>query len=347
MENHGFTQIDGHSPFLNALARRCGLASAYHAVTHPSLPNYLAMVSGSTQGLDGSDCSPGAGCQSSGESIFSQTPWRAYAESMPGPCAQENAGDYAPRHNPAVYFTRVAAACTQKRRADRAARPRPAERRPRAVHLRDAQPLLRRARLPDLRRRPVARPLGAEDRPLARLPRGDDRALHHLRRGRSQRGEPGLHRGRRPLGSARHRRDGGLHPLLAPPHPGGAPWAAAPGRRGVRGRACEPRSIWADRPVCDNCAAARMPENRRATLPPRRGKTACHRRKAVRGTGLCARARRRLPEARGLPRVGRPHRLVGDRPPGRAGRARGLRRGAQALVDQDAPRPPRAVQAPA
>ena len=113
MENHGFTQIDGHSPFLNALARRCGLASSYHAVTHPSLPNYLAMVSGSTQGLDGSDCSPGAGCESSGESIFSQTPWRAYAESMPGPCAQENQGDYAPRHNPAVYFTRVAAACTQ------------------------------------------------------------------------------------------------------------------------------------------------------------------------------------------------------------------------------------------
>ena len=347
MENHGFTQVDGHSPFLNALARRCGLATAYHAVTHPSLPNYLAMVSGSTQGLDGSDCSPGAGCQSSGESIFSQTPWRAYAESMPGPCAQENRATTRPATTPPSI--------------SRASRP-PAPRND--VPIAQLVPDLRSGDLapytfvtPNLCSDEhdcqisdgdrVARPLGAEDRRLARLPRGDDRALHHLRRGRPQRGEPGLHRGRRPLGSARHRRDGGLSPTTRSFAPrrsssGCRSWAARRPRR-----ACEPRSIWADRPVCDNCAAARMPENRRATLPPRRGKTACHRRKAVRGTGLCARARRRLPEARGLPRVGRPHRLVGDRPPGRAGRARGLRRGAQALVDQDAPRPPRAVQAPA
>jgi phospholipase C len=111
MENHGFSQIDGHSPFLNALAHRCGLATGYRAVTHPSLPNYLAMVSGSTQGLDGSDCPPGPGCQSDGPSIFGQTSWRGYAESMPGACVPQNAGDYAPRHNPALYFTAVAAQC--------------------------------------------------------------------------------------------------------------------------------------------------------------------------------------------------------------------------------------------
>ncbi len=111
MENRGFSQVAGHSPFLNALAGRCGLATDYRAITHPSLPNYLAMVSGSTQGLDGSDCSPGPGCRSDGPSIFSQTAWRAYAESMPGPCADRSAGDYAPRHNPAVYFTAVASQC--------------------------------------------------------------------------------------------------------------------------------------------------------------------------------------------------------------------------------------------
>lgn len=111
MENHGYAQVAGHSPFLNALAARCGLATDYRAVSHPSLPNYLAIVSGSTQGLDGSDCSPGGGCQSSGPSIFSQVPWRAYAESMPGSCVGQNAGNYAPRHNPAVYFTQVAGVC--------------------------------------------------------------------------------------------------------------------------------------------------------------------------------------------------------------------------------------------
>jgi phosphatidylinositol-3-phosphatase len=111
LENHGFDQVAGHSPFLNALARRCGLAAAYRAVAHPSLPNYLALTSGSTQGLVGQDCSPGPACRSSGASIFSQTPWRAYAESMSGPCRLTNAGNYAARHNPAVYYTRVAGRC--------------------------------------------------------------------------------------------------------------------------------------------------------------------------------------------------------------------------------------------
>ena len=94
---------------------------------------------------------------------------------MPGPCAQENAGDYAPRHNPAVYFTRVAAACTRDDVpiAQLAPDLRSGDLAPYTFV--DAQPLLRRARLPGLRRRPVARPLGAEDRRLARLPRGDDR----------------------------------------------------------------------------------------------------------------------------------------------------------------------------
>jgi phosphatidylinositol-3-phosphatase len=111
MENRGFDQVAGHSPFLNALGHRCGVAADYHAITHPSLPNYLALTSGSTQGLAGSDCSPGGGCRSGGPSIFGQTGWRAYAESMTGTCARANSGDYAPRHNPAVYYTRVAAAC--------------------------------------------------------------------------------------------------------------------------------------------------------------------------------------------------------------------------------------------
>jgi phosphatidylinositol-3-phosphatase len=111
MENHGFDQVAGHSPFLNSLAHRCGLAAGYHAVAHPSLPNYLALTSGSTQGLVGQDCSPGSACQSGGESIFSQTPWRAYAESMTARCSLTNSGDYAVRHNPAVYYTRVKEEC--------------------------------------------------------------------------------------------------------------------------------------------------------------------------------------------------------------------------------------------
>jgi hypothetical protein len=49
MENHATNQIIGnkaHAPFINQLARRYSLATNYHGVTHPSLPNYLAAISG-------------------------------------------------------------------------------------------------------------------------------------------------------------------------------------------------------------------------------------------------------------------------------------------------------------
>src|SRR4029077_16426286 len=38
-------------PFLASLAARHGAATNYHAITHPSVPNYLAMVSGQTWGV--------------------------------------------------------------------------------------------------------------------------------------------------------------------------------------------------------------------------------------------------------------------------------------------------------
>ncbi len=113
MENHGFDQVAGASPYLNGLAAKCGLATNYHAVTHPSLPNYIAIASGTTGGLDGVDCEPAPDCSTGAPSIFGQTSWRVYAESMPGPCARNGSGDYAPRHNPALYFTApaVTSAC--------------------------------------------------------------------------------------------------------------------------------------------------------------------------------------------------------------------------------------------
>src|SRR5438270_12478182 len=44
MENHGYGSIIGsrQAPYINSLAARCGLATNYHSVSHPSLPNYIA-----------------------------------------------------------------------------------------------------------------------------------------------------------------------------------------------------------------------------------------------------------------------------------------------------------------
>jgi hypothetical protein len=61
MENHGTDQILGNhvdAPFINELAGHSGVAWRYYGVTHPSLPNYLALFSGSIQGI-WDDCKAG------------------------------------------------------------------------------------------------------------------------------------------------------------------------------------------------------------------------------------------------------------------------------------------------
>lgn len=113
LENDSYKDVIGNSsaPYLNGLARRCGLATNYSAITHPSLPNYIALTSGSTHGI--SDDGGPSDHRLSGPSIFSQlgAGWRTVAESMPSPCSHDDGGEYLARHNPAVYYDSVSAAC--------------------------------------------------------------------------------------------------------------------------------------------------------------------------------------------------------------------------------------------
>ena len=111
LENHSYGAILGSSQasYFNTLAKDCGVATNYHNVTHPSLPNYIAATSGlplSSLQEFLSDCSPSSSCDTSTQSIFGQgESWKAYEESMPSNCDQNNSGNYAVRHNPAVYYT--------------------------------------------------------------------------------------------------------------------------------------------------------------------------------------------------------------------------------------------------
>lgn len=119
MENKDYENVIGASsaPYLNSLAANCGLATNYHAITNPSLPNYIA----ATSGLGGyklnpfySDCEPDNYCSTRLKSIFAQVPsWRAYQESMPTPCARSDDGLYAARHNPPIYY-RSLAGCQER-----------------------------------------------------------------------------------------------------------------------------------------------------------------------------------------------------------------------------------------
>lgn len=119
MENHSYDKIvgapgskaAGQSRYVNGtLIPDCGLATNYHSISHPSLPNYIAATSGGVNGITG-DCDP-AKCPLSGPSLFSQTTsWRSYQESMPANCAQADSGTYPVDHNPAVYYSVAADRC--------------------------------------------------------------------------------------------------------------------------------------------------------------------------------------------------------------------------------------------
>jgi len=113
-ENVGYSLVGSSSaPYFNKLASSCGLATNHDAVAHPSLPNYIALTSGSTQGItdDGEPSSHPLAVAS----LFSElgTNWRSLVESMPSPCDHVTSGDYAARHNPAVYYTNLGASCAR------------------------------------------------------------------------------------------------------------------------------------------------------------------------------------------------------------------------------------------
>lgn len=113
-ENHDYSQILGSGAppsYFKTLAGSCGTATNFTAAFYPhSLPNYLAVTSGSTDGISG-DCQPAPSCDTGAASIFTQVGskgWGTRAESIPSPCYQLNTGLYVPRHVPAVYYTRIA-----------------------------------------------------------------------------------------------------------------------------------------------------------------------------------------------------------------------------------------------
>lgn len=119
-ENHTGASILGNvaAPYMNALAQSGGQFSEYYAVTHPSLPNYLAMFSGSTQGVTNDACpptgAPYSGANIGRELIDAGKTFTGWSEGLPaaGSTACAN-GAYQRKHNPWSYFTNVPAESNQ------------------------------------------------------------------------------------------------------------------------------------------------------------------------------------------------------------------------------------------
>jgi hypothetical protein len=113
-ENHSLAQMQVGMPYLFAQAQQYGYADHYTAITHPSLPNYLALAGGSTFGII-DDLSPSnhplTGPNVFGQAIGAGLTAKSYQESMPGNCSTSSSGRYAVRHNPWAYWTDDRANC--------------------------------------------------------------------------------------------------------------------------------------------------------------------------------------------------------------------------------------------
>lgn len=113
-ENEGNSVIIGNpdAPYINELARKYSLGTNYHAVTHPSLPNYIAMTSGITDKIQGNCNPPSNSCQVDTTNITDLLEekgisWKSYFESMPKPCDTTIDKLYNVQHNPFVYYPSI------------------------------------------------------------------------------------------------------------------------------------------------------------------------------------------------------------------------------------------------
>jgi hypothetical protein len=119
-ENQSSAHVIGNRslPNINRIARRCGLATNFHAEAHPSLPNYIAMTSGGTQGVTGDSSG-----SLSADNIYAQVrrsgrEWRHYAFGMPTSCDHRDSPSsdraiYTAHHQAAILYRNVAADCAR------------------------------------------------------------------------------------------------------------------------------------------------------------------------------------------------------------------------------------------
>lgn len=117
-ENDGYALTLGRcgsgspDPYLCSLAADYASATNWYGVEHPSLPNYLDIISGSDQGCTGDGClGPFSASNLGAQLTTAAIPWVADMESMPSACyTGVSAGDYARKHDPFMDFTDVAQA---------------------------------------------------------------------------------------------------------------------------------------------------------------------------------------------------------------------------------------------
>jgi hypothetical protein len=112
LENHSRDSVIGspYMPRVTALAKAHGQANKYYGVTHPSQPNYIAMLGGDTFGITNDRAiRPPLDKKNLIDQLEPHHTWAAYMESAPQPGYLEDTYPpkvnlYVSKHNPFVSF---------------------------------------------------------------------------------------------------------------------------------------------------------------------------------------------------------------------------------------------------
>jgi hypothetical protein len=115
-ENHSLGGVIGDpmAPYTTQLAHTYGVAENYYGVTHPSEPNYLALVAGTNFGLNADDATAHFNAPNLADQLEAHGyTWATYQESLPyagftgpqwPPASAGQGALYASKHDPFVHF---------------------------------------------------------------------------------------------------------------------------------------------------------------------------------------------------------------------------------------------------
>jgi hypothetical protein len=118
-ENHAYSQIIGSSaaPYINSLASQGAVFTNSHGVTHPSQPNYIALFSGSQQGLTVDNCPQTFNVSNLGSQLSGiGRSFTGYSETLPSvgyTGCFDSTNVYVRRHAPWVAFPNIPASSNQ------------------------------------------------------------------------------------------------------------------------------------------------------------------------------------------------------------------------------------------
>ena len=96
-------------PFFSKMAKAGALLKNFHAETHPSQFNYIALISGSTHDLPSNNTAINLSARHVGNLLEAQgMTWKVYAESYLGGCfLGDQSGTYVRKHEPFISFTDI------------------------------------------------------------------------------------------------------------------------------------------------------------------------------------------------------------------------------------------------